>query len=69
MMIKMGKCNGFRTVMGDFGMENVVRNGAKHYFQIKIHKGSLMKIGVCRQNTQQNVGFCDTEEGWGIYNG
>jgi hypothetical protein len=28
-----------------------------------------MKIGVCRQSTKDNVAFCDTEEGWGIYNG
>ena len=65
MMIQMGKSNGFRTIMGDFGMQR----GLKHYFQIKVNQGSLMKIGVCRQTAPQNEAFCDTEEGWGIYNG
>lgn len=28
-----------------------------------------MKIGVCRSDTPTDRAFCDTDAGWGIYNG
>ena len=29
----------------------------------------MMKIGVCRPDANIENGFCDTNKGWGIYNG
>ena len=47
-----------------------MESGGKYYFEIKVDKGSLLKIGVTRPNNDfRSIGFCDTENGWGIYNG
>ena len=44
--------------------------GSKHYFEIKVCKGSLLKIGVTRSNINfEKQAFCDSSNGWGIYNG
>ena len=44
--------------------------GYKHYFEIELIKGNLMKIGVCRKDAPfEQMSFCDTDQGWAVYNG
>lgn len=50
--------------------------GEKYFFEIIVIQGSLIKIGVSRAISKlDQVGynhykaFCDTSEGWAIYNG
>ena len=44
--------------------------GLKYYFEIELIKGNLMKIGVCRKDAPfEQMSFCDTDQGWAVYNG
>lgn len=56
---------GFKTVIGDVPLVA----GGKYFFKVKINNGSLIKIGVCRKSVNIEQAFCDTEEGWALYNG
>ena len=58
--------NGFKTTIGT----EVFTEGGRYYFEIFINKGQLVKIGVSRPNINQfEAAFCDTNDGWAIYNG
>ena len=57
--------SGFKTVLGT----EVFTEGNRYYFEIFIHKGQLLKIGVCRPDVGLEEAFCDTVKGYGIYNG
>ncbi|CAD8080475.1 unnamed protein product [Paramecium sonneborni] len=58
--------SGFKSAIGD----QEFTPGYKYYYEIKILKGSLIKIGVCTKNGLfQDQAFSDNEEGWAIYNG
>lgn len=46
-----------------------MQSGGKYYFEIKIIQGSLIKFGICRYNFPKDQAFCDSDEGFGIYNG
>lgn len=70
--IKVRVGTGFKTVLGG----TPLTAGGKYYFAVKVLEGSRIKIGVAsfQQNLEQvslNLmqAFCDTELGWGIYNG
>ena len=56
---------GFKTSLGDMPFTQ----GEKYYFEISIKKGNLVKIGVSRRISNLNGAFCDTKDGWAIYNG
>lgn len=43
--------------------------GGRYYFEIFLNKGHMFKIGVCRPDIEFEEAFCDTTNGWGIYNG
>ena len=43
--------------------------GNKYYFEIKIIKGNLIKIGVSKSQNFLDEAFCDGDKGWDIYNG
>ena len=59
---------GFKTSFGSEGFSERER----YYFEVKIIKGTLIKIGVSREVTKPHVwnqAFTDLPEGWEIYNG
>lgn len=58
--------SGFKTTVGT----EKFYAGGRYYFELFLNKGQLVKIGVCRP-TPLNLeeAFCDTVNGWGIYNG
>lgn len=43
--------------------------GGKYAFFIHVLNGSLIKIGVSRNFISYDTAFCDTDEGWAMYNG
>ncbi len=43
--------------------------GNTYYWEIKILKGKLIKIGVCRTHVKTSEAFSDTMDGWAIYDG
>ena len=43
--------------------------GQNYFFMIKIVKGGFCKVGVCRRKAPVEMAFCDTEDGWALYNG
>lgn len=57
--------SGFKTTLGT----QIFTEGSRYYFEIFINKGQLLKIGVCRPDVNLEGAFCDTVNGWGIYNG
>ena len=65
-MCKSNDGNGFKTTLGT----EIFTEGGRYYFEVFINKGQLIKIGVSRPNiTNLESAFCDTNEGWAIYNG
>ena len=42
--------------------------GNRYYFEIFLNRGAQLKIGVCRRARYEGA-FCDTANGWAIYNG
>lgn len=52
--------------------------GGRYFFQVQVIRGVLLKIGVSkaganpdkvRKSSIKLQAFCDTDEGWGMYNG
>ena len=39
--------NSFKTVLGDQAMTP----GGRYFFELKIKKGYLLKVGICRKNS------------------
>ena len=57
-----------------------MRPGGRYYFEIEIIQGQLLKIGVAKNrdnidqvnyipSTEKLQAFCDSADGWAIYNG
>ena len=42
--------------------------GSKHYFEVKVLKGSYCKIGVCKYDALIDQAFSDNENGWALFN-
>ena len=55
--------NSFKTVYSDEPLES----GQRHYFEIKFLFGCNFKIGVSKNNTNFDVAFCDSQDGFGFY--
>jgi hypothetical protein len=63
---------GFKSVRGDsvsYPLPQTLEAGGKYYFEIKVIKGKLLKIGVCRPGADMSKAFSDTELGWAMFNG
>ena len=43
--------------------------GSKYYFEIKVDKGKLLKIGIAGSEIEGKGAFSDGDHGWAIYNG
>lgn len=43
--------------------------GRKYYFQIRLIKGTMLKIGVSRSNQNDKPAFSDTNNGWALFEG
>lgn len=41
--------------------------GSRHFFAVKFLKGCNFKIGVCKKNSDIEVAFCDSPDGYGLY--
>ena len=63
--IKVINGAGFKTSFGTEAFEERER----YYFEIKIIKGTLIKIGISKAMENNSQAFTDGPEGWGIYNG
>ena len=63
--VTVSEGNSFKSVVADQPMTP----GGRYFFQVQIKSGSLFKIGVCSRRQSPEHAFCDTEQGWAIYNG
>ena len=55
--------NSFKTVYS----QRTFAANSRSYFEVKFVKGCNFKLGVSKSNTEKEVAFCDSPDGFGYY--